>query len=204
MCGGNGRQWETIGSIGDNGRQDFGKANTPSKTCRHICGETTKTRVDKGRRVGRQDLGKADTPSNTGTMGDKGRQDLGKADTPSNTGRQDKTPSNTGTHAAARQWETKSKDKTSKRRTHHPTQAQVWGDNRRQWETIGLMGDKGRQDLGKADKGRQDLGKANTPSNTCRHTCGETMGDKGRRVDKTSGRPTHHPTQAHMWGRQWA
>ena len=27
-----------------------------------------------------------------------------------------------------------------------------------------------------------------------RHTCGETMGDK------TSGRRTHHPTQAHMWG----
>ena len=71
--------------------------------------------------------------------GDKGRQDLGKADTPSNTGKQDKTPSNTGTHAE-RQWETKRGDKTSKRRTHHPTQAHVWEDNgrqRAQWERRG-------------------------------------------------------------------
>ena len=95
----------------------------------------------------------------------------------------------------------------------------MWGDIGRQgetrpWEggrsiqhrhTCGeTMGDKRRQDLGKADaasntgthagrqwetkgnKGRQDLGKADTPSNTGthtiqhRHTCGETMGDKGR------------------------
>ena len=66
------------------------------------------------------------------------------------------------------------------------------------------------------DKGRH-LGKADTPSNTFTFV-GETMGDQGRqemggtggkgdkgrheetRGDKTSGRRTYHPTQAHMWG----
>ena len=118
-----------------------------------------------------------------------GRRDLGKVNTPSNAssrvpqygerkgnkGRQADTPSNTGTH--------------------------MWEDN-------------GRQDLGKADaasntgthvgddgaqageRGRQDLGKADTPSNT-QHTCNETIGDTGR---QTSGRRTHHPTQAHLCG----
>jgi len=54
-------------------------------------------------------------------MGDKGR--LGKAD----------TASNTGTHVG-RRWETRG-DKASGRRTHHPTQAHMWGDNGRQGET---------------------------------------------------------------------
>ena len=54
-----------------------------------------------------------------GSMGEKGRQDLGKADG-----------------------------------THHPTQAHMWGDNGREWET---MGDTWRP-------GRQDLEKAGTPS----------------------------------------
>ena len=57
------------------------------------------------------------------SLGDKGRQDLGKAD----------KPSNTGIHVG-RQWETRG-DKTSGRRTHHPTQAHMWGDNGRQGET---------------------------------------------------------------------
>ena len=89
-------------------------------------------------------------------MGDKkGRQDGRKAD----------APSNTGTHVG-RQWETMV-GKTSGGTTHHPTTGTgVWGDN----GTMGLMGDKGGQDLGKAD----------TPT----------------QADKT--RP--HPTQAHMWG----
>ena len=95
-------------------------------------------------------------------MGDKkGRQDGRKAD----------APSNTGTHVG-RQWETMV-GKTSGGTTHHPTTGTgVWGDN----GTMGLMGDKGGQDLGKAD----------TPT----------------QADKT--RP--HPTQAHMRGdngRQW-
>ena len=161
----------------------------------------------------RQDPGKADTASNAGThagrLGDKGRQDLGKA----------------GASANARE------DKTSGRRTHQPTQAHMWGDNGRQAETrpregrrtiqdrhtcVETMGDKGRQDRGKADtasnghtcgetmKTYEDPLKAEPPSNTGthvgrqwetgagktsgrwthhqhRHTCGETMGDKGKR-----------------------
>ena len=103
-----------------------------------------------------------------------------------------------------RQGETRP-DKTSGRRTHHSTQAHMWGDNGRQG---GAMGDKGRQDFRKAgiasnttqahmwgdngdkwrqggtmgDKGRQDLWKADTPSNTGTHVGSqwETMGDKGR------------------------
>ena len=181
----NAKQLETTGDKDrQEGRQGETRPREGGHTLQHrrTCGETMERmeqwemRGDKtlkrrahhpskgnkkggGRQKGRQGLGKADTPSNTNahgeeTMGDKGRQDLGKADTPSNTGRQDKTPPNTGTHVG-RQWETKREDKTSKRRTHHPTQAQVW-------ETMG-------------DKGRQNLGKADAPSNTGTH--GGTMGD---------------------------
>ena len=205
--------WETMGG---KGRQELGNADTPSNTGtprerehtiqhRHTCGETMggnesngghwQTMGDKGG----QELAKADTPSNTGThmqgdtgetrpregehtfqhrrtcatMGDKRRQDFGKAD----------TPSNTGTHMwgdNGRQGE--KRDKTLGRRTQHPIQAHMWGD-----------------------EGRQGLGKADTPSNTGAHVPQwETMGDQGRqgetREDKTSGRRTHHPTQAHMWG----
>ena len=39
-------------------------------------------------------------------------------------------------------------------KTHHPTQAHMWGDNEREW---GTMGDTWRP-------GRQDLEKAGTPS----------------------------------------
>ena len=95
--------------------------------------------------------------------GDNGRQDLGKAD----------TPSNTGTHVG-RQWERRG-DKTSGKRTHHPT--------------------KGNK---KGDKGRQDLGKTDTPSNTGKPegVQWETMGDNGRQGPRPSGRRTHHPTKA--------
>ena len=61
------------------------------------------------------------------------------------------------------------------------------------------LGDKGnRETMG--DKKRQDLGKADTPSTTGTHVGRkwETMGDK------TSGRSTHRPsnTSTHV-GRQW-
>ena len=64
-----------------------------------------------------------------------------------------------GGHTIQTQWETRG-DKASGRRTHHPTQAHMRGENgrqdlrrwthhpRRQRET---MGDKGRRDIGKAD-----------------------------------------------------
>jgi len=82
-----------------------------------------------------------------------GRQDLRKAD----------APSNTGTHVG-RQWETKG-NKTSGRRTQHPTQAHAWGDNGR----------------------RQDLGKADTPSNTGTHagTMGDNLETRRREVGHT-------------------
>ena len=88
------------------------------------------------------------------------------------------------------------------------------------------------------DKGRQDFGKADTPSNKEKHTMGDKTsggrthhltqahmrGDNGRRGetrpregvatqhrqtcretrgDKTSGRPAPLPTHAHMWGDHW-
>ena len=69
------------------------------------------------------------------------------------------------------------------------------------------MGDKGRQDLGKADipsnKGRQE-GIEGGHTIQHRHTCGETMGDNRRqgetRGEKTSGRQTHHPTKGNKKG----
>ena len=137
-------------------------------------------------------------------MRDRRSQDFGKAD------------NNTGTHVG-RQWETRV-DKTSGRRTHHPTRAHMWGD-------------KGRQDLGKADRpsnkgkreGRQGEtrgpGRADTPSNKGKQegrqdlghtiqqkkTRRETMRDKGKhweakgdKVRQTSKKWAHYPTHAHM------
>ena len=161
----------------------------------------------QARRQGIQNLGKADTPSNTGTH--VGRQWETRGDKTSgrrthhptqarmwgDSGRQWQTrekPKKKQTyhhrHTCGRQRETKRGHKTSRRRTHHPTQARVCGDNWRQWETIGSMGgdktwERRTHHPTRADKGRQDLGKANTPSKTCRHTCGETMGDKKGRQD---------------------
>jgi len=117
-------------------------------------------------------------------MGDKkGRQDGRKAD----------APSNTGTHVG-RQWETMV-GKTSGGTTHHPTTGTgVWGDN----GTMGLMGDKGGQDLGKADTPTQ--ADKTRPHPTQAHMRGDNGRQWGAMGDKTSGRRTHHPTQAHMWG----
>ena len=102
---------------GDNARQGETKLGEGGQH-RHICG-----------RQGETNLGKADTRSNTGThvgtMGDNGRQ--GESHMCGDTGR----------HGETRV------DKSLGRRTHHPTQAHMWG----QWETMGdteTMGDKGR------------------------------------------------------------
>ena len=193
---------------GRQGRQNLGKADTPSNT--------GNKKGDNGRQW--ETLG--DSGRHWETVGDNGRQELGKAD----------APSNTGTHVG-RQWETNG-DKTSGRRARHPTQAHVWGDNGGQGllkadiiqggDTIQhrhqcgqTMGDNGgRQDLGRrshhpaqvhmwGDSGKQwhttgDKGKR-----------GDKKGDNGRQLrgqwrqwkksgDKTSGRWTNHRTQAHM------
>ena len=78
-----------------------------------------------------------------------------------------------------------------------------------------MWGDSGRQGGAKGDK---NFGKADTPSNSThvgrqwetrgdKGRQGEARGDKGRQVEtRSSGRRTHHPLQAHMWGdsgRQW-
>ena len=121
----------------------------------------------------KQDPGKADTASNAGThagrLGDKGRQDLGKA----------------GASANARE------DKTSGRRTRQPTQAHMWGDNGKQWETnrdktSGRPTHHPRQAHMRGDNGRQDRGKVDTASNG--HICGVTMGDKNRQTMRDNGR----------------
>ena len=97
-------------------------------------------------------------------------------------------------------------DETLGRQTRHPTQAHMWGDNERQdvrkadapsntdthagrqWETLGDKGETRHRECKRTIQHR--------------HTCGKTMGNIGRQGrDKTSRMQTHHPTQAHMWGR---
>ena len=127
-------------------------------------GRQLETTGDKGRtrpREGRHVIQHRHTSGET--IGDNGRQDLRKADTD--------TPSNTPTHMG-RRWETRG-DKTPQRRTHHATQAHMWGDNGKQSEPMGdkasgrrthhpthphMWGDKGRQ-------GEIRPGKADTRSN---------------------------------------
>ena len=159
---------------GDKGYKTSGR-RTPHPTQAHMWGDNGRQEETRRREGGhtiqhRHACGE--------TVGDNGRQ-----------GRNPKKNRHTitGTHVG-RQRETKRGHKTSRRRTHHPTQARVCGDNWRQWETIGSMGgdktwERRTHHPTRADKGRQDLGKANTPSKTCRHTCGETMGDKKGRQD---------------------
>ena len=173
----------------------------------HTCGET---RGDKtsGRRTHH--------PTQAGMWGDNGRQ--------GQTRPREGGPSNTqhtcGETMGDKHHPTQARgDKTSGRRTHHPTQAHMRGDNGRQGETSGdkTSGRRAHHPTQAhmwGDKGRQDLRKADTPSNTGthvgrqrgtrpregghtiqhRHTCEDTRGGK------TSGRRTHHPTHAHMWG----
>ena len=143
--------------LGDKGRQDPREGGHTIHN-----GRQWETRGDKT-------LGKADTPSNTGT--DNGRQ----GETLGDKGTQGDTRGHKGTQGETR---------PSGRRTHHPTQAHMWG---RQWET----------------RGDETLRKADTPSNTGTHMGRqwETSGDKGRQGEtRPSGRRTHHPTQARMWG----
>jgi len=61
-------------------------------------------------------------------------------------------------------------DKTSGRRTNHPTQAYMWGDNGRQGET-------------RPREGGHTIQR--------RHTCGGTMGDKGRQDPVTGDTPSN-------------
>ena len=167
---------------------------------RHTCGATMRDKADTlsntGPRVGRQGE----------TIGDNERQKVGKADTP-----QRETTREIGGNG--KQGETMREtrgEKTSGRRTQHPTQAHVgtqyMGDHRRQWETrareckhtiqqrelkgrVEIMGDNWGQGLGEGGHtihetgtmGVKTLGKADTPSK------------KGVQWEsRPSGRRTHH------------
>ena len=190
-------------TCGDNGRQFGNKTSgrrTQHPTQVHTCGETMGengeqwgTREDK--KLKRRDTIEARERWKT-TRGDKTLRR--------------RTHHPTQTHIVGRQSETSGK--TSGRQTHHPTQANVWGDNARQCAQWDRRGEKGRRDLGKADTpsntgthvGRQWETRRQEGGRTIqhRHTCGKTMGNIGRQGrDKTSRMQTHHPTQAHMWGR---
>ena len=212
-----GRQWEAIGwTRGDNGRQVETRPRGSGQTIQHrlTCEETMGDKGRQRRREGGRTIQQRETRRE---MGDKGKQDLGKADTPSNTGRQGETRPREGGHTI-QGWgtiqhrhtcgETRG-DKTSGRRTHHPTQARISRET---------MGDNEEQDFGKVDHPTQahmlgdNGGQLETMGDNGKQL--ETTGDKDRqegrqretRGDKTSGRRTHHPTQAHMWrdnGREW-
>ena len=170
----------------DRRSQDFGKADNNTGT--HV-GRQWETRVDKtlGRRTHH--------PTRAHMWGDKGRQDLGKADRPSNKGkregRQGETRPRKGGHTI-QQRETRGK-------TRPPEGGHTIQQKKARRET---MRDKGKHWEAKGEKARHNFKKAGTSSNTCRH-----VGDKRRQelgnADQhrhTSGRRTHHPTQAHMWG----
>ena len=96
----------------------------------------------------------------------RGRQDLGKVDVVT----------------CGKQWERRG-DKTLGRGTHHPTQAHMWGDSGRHWQTrerpekadipaqAHMWGDNGRQTETRPREGGHNI--------QHRHTCGETIGRQG-------------------------
>ena len=111
-----------------------------------------------------QDFGKVDHPTQAHMLGDNG----GQLETMGDNGKQLETTGDKD-RQEGRQRETRG-DKTSGRRTHHPTQAHMWRDNGREW---GTMGDQGRH-----------LEKAGTPSKQGKQegrweTIGETRPWKG-------------------------
>ena len=238
-----GRQWEAIGwTRGDNGRQVETRPRGSGQTIQHrlTCEETMGDKGRQRRREGGRTIQQRETRRE---MGDKGKQDLGKADTPSSTGRQGETRPREGGHTI-QGWgtiqhrhtcgETRG-DKTSGRRTHHPTQARIsretmgdnekqdfgkvdhptqahmLGDNGGQWET---MGNNWRQPETRIDKkgdnGRQGETRPREGGHTIqhRHTCGETMGengeqwgtmgDQGRHLEK-AGTPSKQGKQEGRW-----
>ena len=233
--GGNGRQWETMGNTwrqpetridkkGDKGRQDFGKADTPSNTGTHVgtMGDNSETRRPEGGHTIQHRCTHAGRQwERMGSMGDQGRQDLEKAGTPCKQGndgrRQGETRPCEGGHTIQHKrilWgDNRRQAETRPREGRHTIQHRhMWGDSGRQWQTrerpekadipsqAHMWGDNGRQ---KGKTTRREGG----PTIQHRQTCGETMRDNAlngtegvRMGDETLGRRTRHPTQAHMWG----
>ena len=82
------------------------------------------------------------------------------------------------------------RDKTSGKRTHHPGQAHLRGDNERQAEARPRKSNAGAY----VGSTMGDSGSYHPNTGTQKGRLWETSGGK------TSGRRTHHPTQAQMWG----
>ena len=81
------------------------------------------------------------------------------------------------------------RDKTLGKRTHRPGQAHLWGDNERQAEARPRKSNAGVY----VGRTMGDSGSYHPNTGTQKGRLWETSGGK------TSGRRTHHPTQAHMW-----
>ena len=99
-----------------------------------------------------------------------------------------------------------------RRRTHHssrryhPTEAHMWRNNGRQWETRPHTSSNTGTHVGRqlGNKGRQDLGKADTPSNSGRWTHQSNTGthlEENERQGETRPREGERTIQAHV-GRQ--
>ena len=164
--------------MGDKGRQDLGKADTPPNTGTHVgtMGRQEAAPSKSGTHVGRQweslenNWGHVETRE---TRPQKGGHTIQERETRREVGdngrrqgetRPWRTHRPTQTYVVGRPWETRG-DKTSGRRKRHqadmPSQAHMWGVT---------MGDT---------KGRQDVVKADKPSNTGTRVRRqwETMGD---------------------------
>ena len=226
MWGNNGRQGETrpweVGhtvqhrhtceeTMGDKGRQDVEKADTPSNKGKQEGRWERRGNKTSGRRTHhptqadkrRQDRGKADTPRlrhhprQAHMCGDNGRQN----------GRQDVEKTHHPTQAQVwadngrqwAQWERRG-DKTSRRRTHHPTKGNKKGDGR-EGETRPREG--GHTIQTQADKRRQDCGKADTPRLRHHPRQAHMCGDNGRQNGKTRRRKDAPSNTGTSVGRQW-
>ena len=209
MRGDNGREW---GAMGDQGRQDLEKAGTPFKQgndgrrqgetrpCegghaiqhKRILWGDNRRQAETRPREGRHNIQhrhmwgdsgrqwqtrerpeKADIPSQAHMWGDNGRQ-KGK------TTRREGRPTIQHRQMCGETM----RDKTSERRTHHPTQTHMREDNGKHWET----------------RERQDIENANTSSNTGTHVGTRQRGKSG---DKVPGRRTRQPTKRKHEGRHW-
>ena len=217
-------------TCGDNGRQ-FGNKTSGRRTHHptqvHTCGETMGENGEQwGTRGDKTLKRRAHHPTQTHIVGRQaetrpreGRHTIQHRHMWGDSGRQWQTrerPEKADIPSQAHMWRDnrRQKGKTT-RREGRPTiqHRQMCGET---------MRDNALNGTEWGEKGRRDLGKADTPSNTGthvgrqwetrrqeggrtiqhRHTCGKTMGNIRRQGrDKTSRLQMHHPTQAHMWGR---
>ena len=145
---------------GKQGGKGLGKTDTPSNKGKQAGRQAER----QAGRQGRQDLGKVGAPSNKGKQ--EGRQwetrEGGHTIQQRETRRETRETRPREAGHTIQQRETRRDtrgDKASGRRTHHPTQTHMWGDN-------GTQGETRPRERGETIQHR--------------HTCGETMRDNGR------------------------